>query len=299
MKRFAIPLALVLAALGPVVPAISQAESVDAQVSRLAKEGHAKYQAGDYAAAADLMLQAYELKPDPLLLFNLARAYEKANNTEQAIRYYQRYLDQEGADPKMMRQANHSLDRLRALDAAQKKADEEKRAKEDADRKAQADALAEQQRQLAEQQKKAEEQAKALEVERSRPPPPPPERPSKAPGIVLIAIGAAAAGTGAVLGSMAQSEASTEKASRNLATKTSDVGIAETRAHFADACFGVGVVAGSVGIALLIRALRAPDAPPSEAAAPAASPSAASPSASGPSAFLIPHGAGIGWSGSL
>ena len=133
MKRLVA--AFTLAAWAVVAAPVS-AESVDAQVSRLAKESHAKYKAGDYAAAADLLFQAYELKPDPTLLFNVAKTYEKANNVDQAIRFYQRYLDQQDADPKMMRQASRALEKLQALDAEQKKAAADQKAKEDADRKA-------------------------------------------------------------------------------------------------------------------------------------------------------------------
>ncbi len=290
MKRFVAVVAVVVLSG---VPALLRAESVDAQVTRLAKQSHEKYKAGDFAAAADLLFQAYELKPDPVLLFNVAKTYEKANNLDQAIRFYQRYLDQEGADPKMMRQANRALEKLQALDKEQKQQEADRKAKEDADRKAQADALAEQQRQLAEQQKKQEEQAKALEVARQQPPPPPPERPSKVPGAVLLGVGVVAAGAGAYLGITAMNDVNQEQPLHgDITTKNNLVSAAQHRAHLADACFGVGVVAGTVGIALLVRAIRAPSAEP---AAAGASPAPAA----GPSAMILPHGAMVGWGGTL
>lgn len=55
-------------------------------------ESDQHYKAGEFEQAADLLRQAYDLYPEPLLLYNLARALEGLGDTEGAITQYERYL---------------------------------------------------------------------------------------------------------------------------------------------------------------------------------------------------------------
>jgi hypothetical protein len=51
------------------------------------------YRRGDFVTAANHFAVAYDTLPDPAPLFNMARAWEGANEIERALDAYQRYLD--------------------------------------------------------------------------------------------------------------------------------------------------------------------------------------------------------------
>lgn len=55
----------------------------------------AAYRAGDFAKAVLLLKQAYALKPAPVLVYNLARAYEGLGQLEEATLAYKEYLAKE------------------------------------------------------------------------------------------------------------------------------------------------------------------------------------------------------------
>ena len=56
----------------------------------------AAYDAGQFAKAAELLKEAYKLRPDPVLLYNLARAYEGMGALPDAVQAYTDFL---AADP--------------------------------------------------------------------------------------------------------------------------------------------------------------------------------------------------------
>jgi tetratricopeptide (TPR) repeat protein len=56
----------------------------------------AAYDAGQFARAAELLKEAYKLRPDPVLLYNLARAYEGMGALPDAVQAYADFL---AADP--------------------------------------------------------------------------------------------------------------------------------------------------------------------------------------------------------
>lgn len=142
------------------------------------EESVAAYRAGDFPKAAELLQRAYALKPAPVLLYNLARAYEGMGKDADAVKTYRAYLKDEPGTP----------DRG-AIEA--KVATLEAR-------------LAEQER----QRREAEERANKRDE-----PPPPPSKPSVLPWIVVGAGGVAAAGSVVlfVLASAKDSEAETER----------------------------------------------------------------------------------------
>lgn len=55
-------------------------------------EGLNAFRRGDYAGAAQHFEAAYQFLPDPAPLFNMARAFEGANDVPRAIESYERYL---------------------------------------------------------------------------------------------------------------------------------------------------------------------------------------------------------------
>src|SRR5438045_2057945 len=52
----------------------------------------AEYALNKYAAAAENFEKAFELKPDPALLYNAAQSYRLAGNKERALALYESYL---------------------------------------------------------------------------------------------------------------------------------------------------------------------------------------------------------------
>lgn len=58
----------------------------------LFRESQASYGAGRFREAAVYLEEAYRLDPDPILLYNLARARESGGDLELALDAYQRYL---------------------------------------------------------------------------------------------------------------------------------------------------------------------------------------------------------------
>jgi tetratricopeptide (TPR) repeat protein len=62
-------------------------------------EGAAKaYQEGRYQDAVDLFLKAYQVDPQPELLYNVAQAYERLGDVRNALRSYRDYLRQRPAE---------------------------------------------------------------------------------------------------------------------------------------------------------------------------------------------------------
>ena len=64
-----------------------------ARAAQLFEEGAAHYRAGRFDLAIDLLGKAHALAGEPVLLFNLAKAYEGKGDLEKAIEAYERYLD--------------------------------------------------------------------------------------------------------------------------------------------------------------------------------------------------------------
>ncbi len=58
-----------------------------------AAEAKTAYEAADYAKALEKYSQAYQLKQAPRLLFNIAQCHRQLGDHEQAITFFQRYLD--------------------------------------------------------------------------------------------------------------------------------------------------------------------------------------------------------------
>lgn len=57
------------------------------------KAGQEAFARGDYRAAAIAWSSAYTFIKDPILLFNIGQAYEKAGDLASAATFYQRYID--------------------------------------------------------------------------------------------------------------------------------------------------------------------------------------------------------------
>src|SRR5450432_1367918 len=86
----------VAASLGAAVPARAADESTPDKGLTQAKDSFESAQTafvrGEYDTAAVRFLEAYEKKPYPAFLFNVAVSYEKAKLLEKAQQYFERYL---------------------------------------------------------------------------------------------------------------------------------------------------------------------------------------------------------------
>src|SRR6185436_3574873 len=116
--------------------------------------------------------------PHPRLLYNIARAYDQANDFSNALDYYRQYVSSESdTDPALLKKSNLSMDRLRGLiareeanknqaDSERKRLEEEKhRAEESAKVEAEA---AKKAREDFDAQQKAEAEAKERSQNRGK-----------------------------------------------------------------------------------------------------------------------------------
>lgn len=81
----------------PVTPATTAPPSAAARAraADLFKKSVETYRSGDFKQTIDLLNEAYALEPQPVLLYNLARAQEGIGNNDAAIETYEKFLAQE------------------------------------------------------------------------------------------------------------------------------------------------------------------------------------------------------------
>ena len=179
------------------VPQFPQRARADAAVSAkdqkkaadLFKKAVDAYRKGDFQTTVDLLTQAYTLDPQPVLVYNLARAHEGLGNTDAAIEAYEKFLaqDPKAADRGAIEQRLTTLRRQRDERIAAQKA-------RDAD------------------QNRANNPPPKPTAQEQQPPPPEPKR-SVLP-IVVGGVGVALLGVGTVTGLLARSSESDANAER-------------------------------------------------------------------------------------
>src|SRR4249920_254767 len=88
-----------LAVLGAPAAAAAAEETTPDKSLGAAKEAFESAQnafvRGEYAVAAERFLSAYEHKPYPAFLFNVAVSYEKSKQLEKAKQYFEKYLEKD------------------------------------------------------------------------------------------------------------------------------------------------------------------------------------------------------------
>jgi len=91
--------------------------------------GLAAKDSGDYDTAIDLYAKAYELVPNPLLVFNMAEANRLAGRVDEALKQYTDYLSR---DPKGIRAqaARDEIERIEAAKEEARKVEETRKAEE-------------------------------------------------------------------------------------------------------------------------------------------------------------------------
>src|SRR5262245_469757 len=83
---FSVLVALAVALVG--APTHAAGKKPKDKAGQLFDEGDKLYKQGQFAEAADRFSRAYEIDPEPTLLYNLARAYENMGELEKASQTY-------------------------------------------------------------------------------------------------------------------------------------------------------------------------------------------------------------------
>ncbi len=113
MMRVAITALLItitVAAQPSIVAAQPNTETAAAHIER----GMTRYDAGDYEQALAEFRAAYDLAPDPAVLYNLARVHERLDHPVEAVSFYEHYLNDAGRiSRRERREIDRSLSRLR------------------------------------------------------------------------------------------------------------------------------------------------------------------------------------------
>ncbi|MEW5738192.1 MAG: hypothetical protein AB1938_04665 [Myxococcota bacterium] len=246
--------ALALAALLLAGPALS----APSKASELAKEADKLYKDNKYAEAAEKLQQAYETDPNPLYLYNIARAWDQAGELQKSLDTYRQYtsLPSDQTRPDLVKKANLAMDRLRTLvakaeadkqvQAAEKQRleDEAKTARERADAEAEAAKL--QRDALAAKEKAAREEAEKKASGQ------------KTVAFVVGGVGVAALGTSLGLALGAQGAKNAYNKATSVDEKEALRGQAQTLAAVTDVMLVVGVAAAVTAIILYPKGGEAP-----------------------------------------
>lgn len=100
----------------PEEPAPTAAEPPPApepsETDRFVNEARLRFDQGDYEGAIQAFARAYEIEPDPNLLYNIGRIYEETGDFKEAIAFYLRFAKQPSVGIDLRRRA---LDRITVL----------------------------------------------------------------------------------------------------------------------------------------------------------------------------------------
>lgn len=107
-------LLILVTALFVSVTAYAQtADAVSPEVQALSDRARVESGKGNLKEAARLYKEAYEIQQSPVLLFNIARTLHKLTRFDEAIVYYQLFVDSPVADEGQKRKAREALELLR------------------------------------------------------------------------------------------------------------------------------------------------------------------------------------------
>jgi tetratricopeptide (TPR) repeat protein len=106
--------------LGP-LPSFAQ-DTATAQARQLFEDAQKQFDLGNWDAAVVGFSKAYELRPDPTFLYNMAQAYRRAGNNRRAIDLYKNYLIKAPKSPQRAEVEEKIKALQRQLDAEEKEA---------------------------------------------------------------------------------------------------------------------------------------------------------------------------------
>lgn len=111
-----------------------QAVDTEARAMKAYRDGQEAYDAGNYAEALELFLEAQSLYPSPDFHYNIGKCHEALENYEQAVVSYKAYLRSYNSayneDPADKVNIENKIERLEKQVEAEKAADEAERNKE-------------------------------------------------------------------------------------------------------------------------------------------------------------------------
>lgn len=87
----------------------------DAQCSTLKEQAAERSKSGDLVEALRLYKLAYEVRPDPRLLFNIARLLHKQGKSAEAVPYYQKFMDAPIQDEEQQKKAREYLEQIQSV----------------------------------------------------------------------------------------------------------------------------------------------------------------------------------------
>ncbi len=246
MRAFALACAALVVTTAPASGLAANARQKKS--AAMVKEAGRLYEQGKYVQSAELLKKAYQLDASPVLLYNIARAYDQAGDLKQSLEYYRQFVAEEDVDPTLLKRANLAMDRIRAL-LAKEEAEDEIRRKElerieaerrAAEEKAQKEAeLARKQREEFEARQRAEAEAKQRQQSRGR------TLAHASGGVALAGLA-----SGVFFGLSAQGSKGAFQQASDVSTKRQLEAQTRTQALIADVSFGLAV-AGAVAAVLL------------------------------------------------
>lgn len=206
-------------------PAADKADK--ARAADLFKKSADAYMKGDFAQAIKLLDEAYALDPQPVLVYNQARAHEGLGHLDEAITLYETYLQREPSSP------DRGAIEQRVATLKKEKEDRERVEKEKAD--------------VAAQKAQQDEQQKALEQRERDAAQSPPRKRSVLP-YVVGGVGVAGIATGSIFGILALGQQSKGNDANNLRDATSHRDTGKTFATVSNVGFIVGGVLLAGGV---------------------------------------------------
>ncbi len=110
---FVLALCVVSTALLPELHANAADAAAQQSAGSHFERGVALYGEGDYRAALTEFKRAYELAPNPLVLYNIGQAQFQLRSYSAALASFERYLAEAGANPPHAAEVQHSLETLK------------------------------------------------------------------------------------------------------------------------------------------------------------------------------------------
>jgi tetratricopeptide (TPR) repeat protein len=216
----------------------------------LVKQAERLYDQRKYVEAAEVLEEANEQTPDSRLVYNIARAYDQAGRTREAISYYEQYMT-EGEDAQLRKRARSAVERLRlqqqkeeaaaaAAEAERKRLQEEAEA---AQRRMEAEREAARQAEEANQLRLAEANREAL-LARKR---------TQITSFALGGLAVAGVGVGIAFGVQAANARADFNAAQDLDTKVATRNATRSHALLADIGYGVGIASAVAAVLLYPR----------------------------------------------
>jgi tetratricopeptide (TPR) repeat protein len=226
------------------IPASVRAEapdvSADSEFSKLVNQGLDQYQATRFEDAITSFKAALAIKPDPKLLYNIARSYEKLGKIDESIDHYQKFVDAPGSTAQDRAKA---LEQIKAL-RAEKSAREAVRAEREPAASLNAGGG-------------EPGTGRAMEGSVRSTAPVRTERPRRQGGshaidYALIGVGAAGIGAGVVFGVLALGEKSSYDSAITVADKNAHRDAGSRDALISDVAVVGGVALAALGVVLLL-----------------------------------------------